>query len=152
MSTAPLPLSGVHHIALITADYPRAKCFYIEVLGADVISETYRAERDSYKLDLRLPGGIHLELFSFPEPPARQSYPEACGWRHLALATTDLDACMKLLQARGARAEPIRIDALTGSRFTFMSDPDGTPIELYEEKRQTKKNPERYGTRGFGKS
>lgn len=134
MPTAPLPLSGVHHIALITADYPRAKRFYLEVLGADVISETYRAERDSYKLDLRLLGGIQLELFSFPSPPARLSYPEACGLRHLALATMDLDACVSMLQARGASPEPIRTDALTGARFTFLSDPDGTPIELYEEK------------------
>ncbi|NIC07070.1 VOC family protein [Billgrantia bachuensis] len=134
MPTAPLPLSGVHHIALITADYPRAKRFYLDVLGAEVLNETYREERDSHKLDLRLPGGIQLELFSFPSPPARLSYPEACGWRHLALATTDLDACVKVLEERGARPELIRTDALTGSRFTFLSDPDGTPIELYEEK------------------
>ncbi|WP_104204276.1 VOC family protein [Billgrantia saliphila] len=134
MPTSPLPLSGVHHIALITADYPRAKRFYLDVLDAEIISETYRTERDSHKLDLRLPGGIQLELFSFPSPPARLSYPEACGLRHLALATCDLDACVALLEARGACPEPIRLDALTGARFTFLSDPDGTPIELYEEK------------------
>ena len=134
MPTPPLPVSGVHHVALITADYSRAKRFYLDVLGAEVLKESYRVERDSYKLDLRLPGGIQLELFSFPAPPARPSYPEACGWRHLALATADLDACVKLLEARGARPEPIRVDALTGSRFTFLSDPDGAPIELYEQK------------------
>ncbi|WP_111414478.1 VOC family protein [Billgrantia lactosivorans] len=132
MSTSPLPLTGVHHVALITSDYPRAKRFYLHVLGAEVLNETYRAERDSHKLDLRLPGGIQLELFSFPEPPARPSYPEACGWRHLALATTDLDACVSTLRAHGVEPEPVRTDALTGSRFTFLSDPDGTPIELYE--------------------
>ncbi|MCE8035613.1 MAG: VOC family protein [Halomonas sp.] len=132
MPTSPLPLSGIHHVALITADYRRAKRFYLEVLGAEILNETYRAERDSHKLDLRLPGGIQLELFSFPEPPERLSYPEACGWRHLALATTDLDACVKVLEARGVTPEPIRVDALTGSRFTFLSDPDGTPIELYQ--------------------
>ncbi|QTF93111.1 VOC family protein [Halomonas sp. BM-2019] len=134
MTQSSLPLSGVHHIALITADYPRAKRFYLEVLDAEILCETYRAERDSHKLDLRLPGGIQLELFSFPEPPARLSYPEACGLRHLALATPDLDACVALLEARGAQPEPIRVDELTGARFTFLGDPDGTPIELYEVK------------------
>ncbi|MDX5376068.1 MAG: VOC family protein [Halomonas sp.] len=133
MTTNPLPLSGVHHVALITADYPRAKRFYLEVLGAEIVSETFRTERDSHKLDLRLPGGIQLELFSFPDPPARPSYPEACGWRHLALATSDLDTCVSMLKARGARPEPIRTDASTGARFTFLSDPDGAPIELYEQ-------------------
>ncbi|MBB3192110.1 SMU1112c/YaeR family gloxylase I-like metalloprotein [Halomonas cerina] len=127
-----LPLAGIHHVALITADYPRARRFYLKVLDAQILQETYRAERDSHKLDLRLPGGIQLELFSFPSPPPRPSYPEACGLRHLALATTNLDACVALLVSREARPEPIRVDTLTGARFTFLADPDGTPIELYE--------------------
>lgn len=127
-----LPLGGVHHVALITADYPRARRFYLEVMDAEVLHEVYRAERDSHKLDLRLPGGIQLELFSFPTPPPRPSYPEACGLRHLALATTDLDASVALLKARGAPPEAIRVDEYTGARFTFLADPDGTPIELYE--------------------
>ncbi|MDL4863098.1 VOC family protein [Halomonas elongata] len=131
-STTRLPLAGVHHVALITADYPRARRFYLEVLDAEILNETYREERDSHKLDLLLPGGIQLELFSFPSPPPRPSYPEACGLRHLALATTDLDACVALLEARGAVPEPIRVDEHTGARFTFLADPDGTPIECYE--------------------
>ncbi|MDR5859300.1 VOC family protein [Halomonas eurihalina] len=131
-SSTRLPLAGVHHVALITADYPRARRFYLEVLDAEILNETYREERDSHKLDLLLPGGIQLELFSFPSPPPRPSYPEACGLRHLAFATTDLDACMALLEARGATPEPIRVDEHTGARFTFLTDPDGTPIECYE--------------------
>ncbi|MFG6176759.1 VOC family protein [Halomonas sp. THAF12] len=132
MSEQRLPLGGVHHVALITADYPRARRFYLEVLDAEILNEVYRERRDSHKLDLRLPGGIHLELFSFPAPPPRPSYPEACGLRHLALATPELDACVALLEARGVSPEPIRVDEYTGARFTFFSDPDGTPIELYE--------------------
>ena len=127
-----LPLSCVHHVALITADYDKSRRFYIDVLGAQVLNEVYREARDSYKLDLMLPGGIQLELFSFPSPPPRPSYPEACGLRHLALATTDIDTCVAQLEQRGATLEPIRIDEYTGARFTFFCDPDGTPIELYE--------------------
>ncbi|ALM54147.1 VOC family protein [Halomonas huangheensis] len=129
--TSPLPLSHIHHVALITADYLRSRHFYVEILGANVLNEVYREERDSYKLDLALPGGIQLELFSFPSPPPRPSYPEACGLRHLALATTDLDRCVELLASRGVELEPIRTDEFTGARFTFFADPDGTPIELY---------------------
>ena len=130
--SARLPLARVHHVALITADYPRARRFYLEVLDAEVINETYREQRDSHKLDLLLPGGIQLELFSFPSPPPRPSYPEACGLRRLARAPTGLDPSVALLAAPGAHPEPIRIDEYTGARFTFFSDPDGTPIELYE--------------------
>ena len=126
----PLSLAGVHHVALIVADYARSRRFYTEVLGLPVVHEQYRAERQSHKLDLQLPDGTQLELFSFPSPPARPSYPEACGLRHLALRVADMDASLRLLAAHGVAAEPVRADPVTGALFTFIADPDGLPIEL----------------------
>lgn len=125
-------LAGIHHVALITADYTEARHFYVDLLGAEVIDETWRAERDSYKLDLRLPGGAQLELFSFPSPPPRVNRPEACGLRHLAFASRDIDVTVDALTAKGISCEETRVDELTGKRFTFFQDPDGTPLELYE--------------------
>ncbi|WP_106475785.1 SMU1112c/YaeR family gloxylase I-like metalloprotein [Phytohalomonas tamaricis] len=127
-----LSIAGFHHVALITSDYVRAKHFYTEVLEAQIIEETWREARQSYKLDLQLPGGARLELFSFPSPPPRPSYPEACGLRHLALSVTDLDSAVSMLKSRGVTCEAIRTDELTHQRFTFFADPDGTPIEFYE--------------------
>ena len=128
-----LNLSGLHHVALICADYERSKAFYVEVLGLPVIREVWRAGRRSYKLDLALPDGSQLELFSFPSPPPRPSRPEACGLRHLALATPDLDAAVAHLTACGVAVEPVRVDEYTDRRFTFFADPDGLPLELYEQ-------------------
>lgn len=127
-----LPIAGIHHVAIICADYARSKHFYTEVLGLRVVAETFRAERRSWKLDLALPDGIQIELFSFADPPPRPSRPEARGLRHLAFAVADLDACVTALAHRGVVSEPVRVDALTGSRFTFFADPDGLPLELYE--------------------
>jgi glyoxylase I family protein len=127
-----LQVTGVHHVALITADYPRARRFYTEVLGCEVLAEHFRAQRQSWKLDLRLPGGVQLELFSFPDPPQRPTRPEACGLRHLALAVPDLDAALAWLAAHDVAAEPVRTDEYTGRRFSFFQDPDGLPLELYE--------------------
>ena len=125
-------LSGIHHIAIIGSDYAASKRFYTEVLGFTVIAETYREARQSYKLDLAVPGGGQIELFSFPDPPSRPSTPEACGLRHLAFATRDIEATVALLATENVTAEPIRTDELTGRRFTFFADPDGLPLELYE--------------------
>jgi glyoxylase I family protein len=125
-------ISGLHHVAVICSDYDKSKRFYTEVLGFRVIAETYREERRSHKLDLEIPGGGQLELFSFPQSPPRPSYPEACGLRHLAFATGNLDDCIRELQNQGVAVEPARLDALTGKRFTFFADPDGLPLELYE--------------------
>lgn len=125
-------LKRIHHVAIICRDYPRSKAFYTETLGLQIIAEHYRAERDSWKLDLALPDGGQVELFSFPSPPARVSRPEACGLRHLAFVVEELDSVVAALQAKGVDVEPIRVDEYTHRRFTFFADPDGLPLELYE--------------------
>ena len=125
-------ITGFHHIAIIASDYNRSKEFYTKVLDLDVIAETYRSERQSWKLDLQIPGGGQLELFSFPKPPKRVSRPEACGLRHLAFCVSDIEGEIARLTELGVDLEPIRVDELTGSRFTFFADPDDLPIELYE--------------------
>ncbi len=122
----------IHHAAIICSDYARSRRFYTEVLGLRIVAEHYRAQRDSYKLDLALPDGSQIELFSFPNAPERPSYPEARGLRHLAFAVDDLQACKLALEARGVAVEPVRTDEYTGRRFTFFADPDGLPLELYE--------------------
>lgn len=125
-------ISGVHHIAIVVSDYGRSRRFYTEILGFRVIAETYRAERESYKLDLEVAGGPQIELFSFPDPPRRPSRPEACGLRHLAFRVPSLDEAVRHLRACNVAVEDTRVDPLTGSRFTFFPDPDGLPLEIYE--------------------
>ncbi|NHC33764.1 SMU1112c/YaeR family gloxylase I-like metalloprotein [Scytonema millei] len=125
-------VTGVHHVAIICSDYERSKKFYTEVLGFSIIEETFRAARNSYKLDLRVSDTVQIELFSFPTPPSRPSKPEACGLRHLAFAVDDLDRAVTELNSQGVQVEDIRIDEITGKRFTFFQDPDNLPLELYE--------------------
>ena len=125
-------INAVHHIAIICSDYGRSKDFYTRILGFSIVREVYREERRSYKLDLALSGHYVIELFSFPDPPARPSRPEACGLRHLAFAVDDLERGVEELKMQGVKTEPIRIDEFTGKRFTFFADPDGLPLELYE--------------------
>jgi glyoxylase I family protein len=125
-------LQGVHHIAIICSDYAVSKAFYTEALGLEIIREVHRAERESYKLDLAVNGQYVIELFSFPNPPPRPSRPEAQGLRHLAFAVADVEAAIRHLGAHQVVCEPVRVDEFTGRRFTFFSDPDGLPLELYE--------------------
>ncbi|MCV7356633.1 SMU1112c/YaeR family gloxylase I-like metalloprotein [Mycolicibacterium fluoranthenivorans] len=125
-------LQRIHHVAVICSNYAVSKRFYTDILGLAVIREVYRAERGSYKLDLALPDGTQIELFSFPDPPRRPNGPEAQGLRHLAFAVDDLDATVRDLEAKGVAVEPIRIDPHTDRRYTFFKDPDDLPLELYE--------------------
>jgi glyoxylase I family protein len=125
-------ITGIHHVAIICSNYEQSKKFYVEILGLSIIKETFRAERNSYKLDLAVGGDDQIELFSFPNPPQRVSSPEACGLRHLAFAVNDLDATVSHLKSKGVQIEDIRIDEITGKRFTFFKDPDNLPLEIYE--------------------
>ncbi|KKB74247.1 MULTISPECIES: VOC family protein [Bacillus] len=125
-------LKSIHHIAIICSDYEASKAFYVDKLGLEIIAETYRKDRDSHKLDLALNGRYVIELFSFPNPPERVTRPEAAGLRHLAFAADDLDHAVSKLLEKGITAEAVRTDPETGKRFTFFSDPDGLPLELYE--------------------
>jgi glyoxylase I family protein len=125
-------LKSIHHIAIISSDYETSKAFYTEILGFKIEREVYREARNSYKLDLSLNGQYCIELFSFPDPPARPSRPEATGLRHIAFEVTDLDEAIAFLREKSIDPEPIRVDQFTGKRFTFFADPDQLPIELYE--------------------
>ena len=127
-------LKRVHHVAIIASDYEKSKQFYVEILGLTVVRETYRAERNSFKLDLALADGTQIELFSFPDAPARPTCPEACGLRHLAFDIDDMDCYVEELKRRGIEVENVRVDTLTGQRYTFFFDPDGLTLELYEKK------------------
>lgn len=129
-----LKLKAVHHIAIIVSDYSKSKHFYTEILGLEVINETYRLERDSYKLDLALNGIYSIELFSFPNYVIRPSYPEALGLRHLAFEVDDIEKSIQTLENHQIKHEGVRVDEITNKKFTFFQDPDGLPLELYERR------------------
>lgn len=127
-----ITIKRLHHIAIICKDYEKSKKFYTEILGFEIEQEIYRAERQSYKLDLSINGNYLIELFSFPKPPKRPSRPEATGLRHIAFEVDDIEKCIQILTVNNIQSEPIRIDEFTNKKFTFLSDPDNLPIELYE--------------------
>jgi glyoxylase I family protein len=127
-----MKINKIHHVAIICADYEASKHFYIDILKFSIINETYRSDRDSYKLDLKVSDRDTLELFSFPSPPPRTSKPEACGLRHLAFEVDNIEENVKYLISQGVDVEPIKIDEITGKKFTFFKDPDDLPLEIYE--------------------
>jgi len=120
----------IHHIAIIASDYEKSKKFYTEILGLTVVNEVYREERDSYMLDLALNGEYIIELFSFPDPPKRLTYPEATGLRHISFAVEDVAAALKELQDKGVKTTDLQVDSKTGKPMAFFFDPDELPLEL----------------------
>jgi glyoxylase I family protein len=131
--THPL-FDAIHHVAIIASDYARSRHFYHQVLGLPIIAETLREERQSWKLDLALPDGSQLELFSFRRrrraPPGRRRAVAPPG-----VSGGGSRPGHRPPEQHGVEVEPVRVDELTGKRFTFFADPDGLPLELYEAAR-----------------
>ncbi|GIM28603.1 VOC family protein [Clostridium polyendosporum] len=128
-----MKVNKIHHIAIICSNYEKSKDFYVNKLGFNIVNETYRQARDSYKLDLEVNGVYQIELFSFPYTPERPSRPESCGLRHLSFEVNNIEDAVKELNEKDIVTEPIRIDEITGKKFTFFQDPDRLPLEIYEK-------------------
>ena len=124
-------LEKQHHIAIISSDWNKAREFYIEKLGFELVREVWRPDQKDY-LRLLRQGDTVLELFIRPEAPARVTNPEAMGLRHLAFHVADMEAAVAWLKDQGIETEPIREDKVNGGRFTFFRDPDDLPLELHE--------------------
>ena len=122
----------IHHVAIICSHYERSKEFYVNKLGFKIVNENFRKDRGSYKLDLAIDGHYQIELFSFPNPPDRQTQPEAAGLRHLAFEVDSVEQTKMELEQRGIECEDIRVDPVTNKKFSFFRDPDNLPLEIYE--------------------
>ena len=124
-------LGKQHHIAIISSDWEKAKDFYIDKLGFELVREVWRPAQNDYLRMLTL-GQTTLELFIRPDAPQRVNNPEAMGLRHLAFRVEDAVAAAAWLNSRGIETEPIREDLVNGGKFTFFRDPDGLPLEIHE--------------------
>ena len=122
---------SVNHVALICSDLERSMKFYVDSLGFKCIERIDRPERNSDIVYLDA-GNCILELFSFPNPPERLSYPEAAGLRHIAFSVKDFDEVLSKLGKLDITHTPIQIDMRTKKRMTFIFDPDQLPIEVSE--------------------
>ena len=124
-------LGKQHHVAIIASDWEKAREFYVEKLGFELVREVYRPEIGDY-LRMLTQGDTTLELFIKPDYPERVTNPEAKGLRHLAFHVEAIEPAVKWLNEMGIETEPIRVDKVNGGRYVFFKDPDGLPLALHE--------------------
>jgi glyoxylase I family protein len=138
------------HVGLCVADLERSLAFYRDALGfrerkrleiSGEVTETLLGLRE---VDLQAVflerDGVRLELLHYRTPGHRgagEPRPmNALGLTHLSLAVGDLDAAIEALERAGARvlrATRVRNAELAASAI-FVTDPDGTRIELVESR------------------
>lgn len=123
--------SGLHHFAIRVTDVGRAKQFYGETLGWQLLREQRRA--DDTVLNFRVGDTVFGIRGGHPETAAADHFdPFRVGLDHLALAVTDADELPRLVARLDAAGVPhAGIQEEFGGRFVCFKDPDGIPWELF---------------------
>ena len=127
---------GVHHIALKCAgmeQYEKTIHFYRDLLGMEVV-RSWGAEPDCGAM-LAIGGGSVMEIFSNADAQLGMG-----AIRHIALATDDVDACVKVCADAGYEVliQPkdivIASEPAFPARIAFVAGPVGEEIEFFCEK------------------
>ena len=143
-----MTIRRLSHHGLCVSDLERALPFYRDGLGFAEVSRLRFADAGTEKL-LGIPGvvleavylrrdGTTLELLHFPQPGTQLAAGprpiNQVGLTHLSFLVSDLDGVLAKLRALGATVlETTRLDSQgKGSNAIFVTDPDGTRIELVE--------------------
>ncbi|MEU4424540.1 VOC family protein [Actinoplanes sp. NPDC024001] len=118
-------LRGISKVRIGVRDQERAKRFWSETLGCDVVQDqTYGDER---WLEVRLPDGVVLvlEQSDGPDPTAAPGQPNTAVF----LACDDVDATWRELTGRGVEFVQEPIDMPFG-RWALLTDTEGNRFPL----------------------
>ena len=124
-----LNANGLSHIGLRVTDIARAKHFYVDTLGSQLVREIDGAALiNTYGMLFALYGdGSHSA--------SRDSFnPFRVGLDHIALAIEDpniLENLKRELDAAGVRNNGVEVDPETHDKYISFYDPDGIAWELY---------------------
>ncbi len=114
----------LNHLHLKTKDPERTAKFYVDNLGATIVS---KSPNGGYRLDLH---GLHLNVSDFLVHQKRE---QKYGMEHIAIDTDELDALVAKLKAQGIHILEQTVVS-GGRRVCFFEGPDGVQLEFIEMK------------------
>jgi catechol 2,3-dioxygenase-like lactoylglutathione lyase family enzyme len=131
--TPPVNVRCFSHVGITVSDLEVSVNFYTQLLGC---KRRFVNEEEGWaRVGLAI-GDIQLELFSpWPGTPSGQEvnpfYPMELGRPKIALTVVDVEGTYARLMATGVM--PLcPVITTSVSKFFFIRDPDGTPIQLHE--------------------
>ena len=124
-----LNANGLSHLGLRVTDLARAKRFYVDTLGCQLVREIDGAVLINVY-------GTLFALYGDDSHSSRKDHfdPFRVGLDHIALAIEDpstLENLKQGLDAAGVHNNGVEVDAETHDRYISFYDPDGIAWELY---------------------
>ena len=124
-----LNANGLSHLGLRVTNLARAKRFYVDTLGCQLVRETDGA------VFVNVSGMLIALLGADAHSPRDDHFdPFRVGLDHLALAvedTSNLEDMQRELDAAGVRNNGVEEDPETHRKYISFYDPDGIAWELY---------------------
>ena len=114
----------MNHVHLKTRDPDKTAQFYVDTLGAKIVSKNATG---GYRLDLH---GLSLNVSKFLENQTRE---QKYGMEHIAIDTDELDNLVEKLKAQGIHILEQTVVS-GGRRVCFFEGPDGVQLEFIEMK------------------
>ena len=114
----------MNHVHLKTADPDKTAQFYVDTLGAKIVSKNATG---GYRLDLH---GLSLNVSRFLDQQKRE---QKYGMEHIAIDTDELDNLVEKLKGQGIHILEETVVS-GGRRVCFFEGPDGVPLEFIEMK------------------
>lgn len=122
----------IHHIAVQVSDAHHSADFYCKHLGFEPAGEFHFPERGRTIVFVQMQG-IRLEFLQDAEFEGYQANPKMLGFKHLCLQTNDVDGDIARLKEAGVPITMEPFDTALNSRISFFEDPDGLPVELWQD-------------------
>jgi glyoxylase I family protein len=124
-----LNANGLSHIGLRVTDVARAKQFYVDTLGSQLVREIDGA------VLINMYGMLFALYGDGSHSASRERFdPFRVGLDHIALAIEDpniLENLKQELDAAGVRNNGVEVDPETHDKYISFYDPDGIAWELY---------------------
>jgi catechol 2,3-dioxygenase-like lactoylglutathione lyase family enzyme len=114
----------LNHLHLKTKDPEKTAKFYVDTLGATIVS---KSPNGGYRVDLH---GLTLNISQFLEQQTRE---QRYGMEHIAIDTDELDELVEKLKGQGIHILEQTVVS-GGRRVCFFEGPDGVQLEFIEMK------------------
>lgn len=120
---------GIHHVALRVRSFERARRFYVDLLGFELLMEVPGL------ILFRAGGSVFGVRGPSEQSPAEDTFnPHRMGLDHIALACTDeaeLERVAQALADAGVESTGVKMDETLGKRYVAFKDPDRIAWEFY---------------------
>jgi catechol 2,3-dioxygenase-like lactoylglutathione lyase family enzyme len=127
-----MTVKRLSHVCLSSRNLAATERFYVEVMGFKVVHEFRNATGERYGFFFDAGRGTFLEFFNKPDAGREEAL-----FRHLSFEVDDIEAFAAHARAHGFPDVAIKRGRTDHILQCFITDPDGTPVEVQQHDAQS---------------